>query len=124
MFPVNLKPPFIRFLSAMCFLSYLIPLLSAENAKEPFLGEGLFFSCLDIELRRLFFGGVEGLAARGGEIEVDAGVFGDAPVLLGAVAVLDAVEGFAEHGVVGFFAVEQEVDGLADAFVIDLFLHL
>ena len=33
---------------------------------------------------------------------------------------LDLVKGLPEHGIMSFLAVEQEVDGLLDFFVVDL----
>lgn len=59
------------------------------------------------------------MTAWAGKVEADAGVGGNAPALLGT-AVPDTVEGFAEHGVMRLFAVEQEINRLADAFIIDL----
>lgn len=67
----------------------------------------------------MFLSKVKGLTAWAGEVEADAGVGSDVPVLL-RTAVLDTVEGYAEHGVMRLFAVEQEINRLADAFIVDL----
>ena len=63
--------------------------------------------------------GVKVLAARGRQVEVDPGILSYPPVLLGT-GILDAVEGLPEHGVVGFFSVKQEIDGIPHPFVVYL----
>lgn len=74
---------------------------------------------LDVEAGRLLFGWVKGLAAGIGQVKIDAGVHRGAPLLL-AAGVLNAVEGLAEHGVVGLLPVEEEVDGVPHPLVVDL----
>ena len=60
---------------------------------------------------------------RGGEIKIQPGILGYAKISVGA-GILDAVEGFAEHGVMRLLAIEQEIDGLTDALIVDLAVEI
>lgn len=84
--------------------------------------DGLFFD-LDIKLSGLGFGWVKSLAAGTGQVKIDAGIAGYAPILLRAT-VLNTVKGFTEHRIVRFFTVKQKVNGFPDAFIINLAVQI
>ena len=78
------------------------------------------FSPSDFELGGLCLGRVEVLAAGAGQIEIDAGIHGFSPMLLRLGFILYLIEGLPEHGIMGLLPVQQEIDGLPHAFIVDL----
>ena len=74
---------------------------------------------LHLKLRRLGFSRIEGLSSGRGEVEINPGILGDSPVLVGT-GLRNFIEGFAEHGVVSLFSIQKKVDGFANTAVIDL----